>query len=223
MTAEAVREAFEAQGRFWFRGGVSEPTLSFLDATALLEGAVGARPDLTEELRDVLSRAGGPGGLLTVFGEQLAPVRIVAFNKTVETNWAVSWHQDRVIAVAERHDVPGYGSWTKKGGVWHCEPPQEVLDRMYFVRVHLDDCGPDDGAMRIAVGSHRLGPIPEADARRVAEELPQEDCGGARGDVLVLKMLTLHGSSASKTTRPRRVLRIDYAPSQLLPPPLAWL
>ena len=223
MTTEVVQEAFKAQGRFWFRGGVSEPILSILDKTARLEGAVGARPDLTEELRDILSKTGGPGGLLTVFGDELTPVRIVAFNKTAETNWAVSWHQDRVIAVAERHDVPGYGAWSRKSGVWHCEPPQEVLDRMLFVRVHLDDSGPDDGAMRIALGSHRLGPVPEADARRNAEALPQEDCGGARGDVLVLKMLTLHASSASKTTRPRRVLRIDYAPRLLLPPPLAWL
>ena len=128
MTTEVDQEAFKAQGRFWFRGGVSEPILSILDKTARLEGAVGARPDLTEELRDILSKTGGPGGLLTVFGDELTPVRIVAFNKTAETNWAVSWHQDRVIAVAERHDVPGYGAWSRKSGVWHCEPPQEVLD-----------------------------------------------------------------------------------------------
>lgn len=223
MRAEAIRQEFETIGRCWFRGSLDEPVLAMLDATARLDGKVGERLGFSARLRDCLSGNDAVGGLMKVFGDDLVPVRIVAFNKSVEMNWAVSWHQDRVIAVAARHEVSGFGKWSLKGGIWHCEPPSDILERMFFVRVHLDDNTPDDGTMRIALGSHRFGTVPEADAQRVAEGLPLEDCSAARGDVLVLKMLTLHASAPSVTTKPRRVLRIDYAPRGLLPPPLAWL
>lgn len=155
---------------------------------------------------------------MRVFGDGLVPARVVAFNKSDGNNWGVPWHQDRVIAVAERHNAPGFGNWSRKAGTWHCEPPEEILEQMYFVRVHLDDSDAADGAMRIALGSHRLGIVPAAAARSIAGGLPQEDCGAARGDVLVLKMLTLHASRPSTTANPRRVFRIDYAPAGLTSP-----
>lgn len=148
------------------------------------------------------------------------PVRVVAFNKTPTTNWGVPWHQDRVIAVANQQDVQGYNKWTKKSDVWHCEPPQQILDEMLFVRVHLDDTDQSNGAMDIAVGSHISGIIPASIAEETAHRYPIECCEAKRGDVLVLKMLTLHGSKPSKVGFSRRVLRIDFA-SFNLPAPLS--
>jgi len=42
----------------------------------------------------------------------------------------VPWHQDRIIAVARKTQVPGSHNWSHQAGVWHCEPPGEVLQRM---------------------------------------------------------------------------------------------
>ena len=159
---------------------------------------------------------------MKAFGSNLIPARIVAFNKTDQDNWGLPWHQDRVIAVAERHESPLFRNWSRKAGIWHCEPPASFLEQMFFVRIHLDDIGEEDGAMRIALGSHRVGVVPSAEAQQAAERLPQEPGVARRGDVLVLKMLTLHASSPSSTSNPRRVMRIDYAPSDILPEPFAW-
>lgn len=41
-------------------------------------------------------------------------VRILLFNKTQNQNWFVPWHQDRTIAVQQRHEMPGYLNWTRK-------------------------------------------------------------------------------------------------------------
>ena len=35
--------------------------------------------------------------------------RAILFDKTPDSNWKVPWHQDVAIAVAARHDEPGFG------------------------------------------------------------------------------------------------------------------
>jgi len=117
------------------------------------------------------------------------PVRIVAFDKTEQANWGVPWHQDRVIAVAERMDLPGFSNWSRKVGVWHCEPPTDLLRRMIFVRVHLDDTDEENGCMELALGTHRLGTVPANEAVARAEAAPREVCRARRGDLLVVKIL----------------------------------
>ena len=223
MKQSAIQREFERQGRYWFRGALSAHALSILDAATNLSGKPGERLALSADLKLALSGDSDLEKNMQVFGNDLIPARIVAFNKTAGNNWAVPWHQDRVIAVAHRHDVAGFSNWTHKGREWHCEPPRELLDQMYFLRVHLDDNAAADGTMRIALGSHTGGYVPAAEARAEAERHQQEDCVARRGDVLVLKMLTLHASSSSETTNPRRVFRVDYAPAAMLPKPLEWL
>ena len=149
------------------------------------------------------------------------PVRVVAFNKSEDANWGVPWHQDRVIAVSQRTEIAGYRNWTEKSGAWHCEPPRHVLDQMLFVRVHLDDTNASNGAMEISVGSHLDGIVPAAHAEATARKHPVEICEAERGDVLILKMLTLHSSKPAKVRSGRRVLRVDFASSPL-PKPLTW-
>ena len=149
------------------------------------------------------------------------PVRAVAFDKTAKTGWTLPWHQDRVIPVARRATVPGYNNWSKKHGIWHCEPPVSVLTKMMFVRIHLDDTNADNGGMEIAHGSHREGIVLSALAESKAKQFPHELCEARAGDILILPMLTLHRSIAAVAPSSRRVLRIDYATSALTPP-LAW-
>lgn len=151
----------------------------------------------------------------------MQPVRAVLFDKAPGANWALPWHQDRVIAVKDRADVAGFRNWTRKGGVWHCEPPESLLSRMLFVRFHLEPSTSKTGAMEIALCSHRRGLVPVERAAEVAESCPLEVSEAESGDELVLSMLTVHRSQAARTPTRRRVLRVDYA-SAVLPDPLAW-
>ena len=152
-------------------------------------------------------------------GAQLT--RVVWFSKDAQANWAVPWHQDRIIAVAERHDVPGFTNWSRKSGVWHCEPPRDLFARMRFVRVHLDDCDAANGAMEIALGSEAEGLVPETQAAEVAARYPAELCSARRGDIQILPMLVLHRSRPATSDAPRRALRLDYALTDLAAP-LSW-
>ena len=43
--------------------------------------------------------------------------RALFFDKTAQSNWAVPWHQDLSLAVAERVEVMGFGPWSCKEGI----------------------------------------------------------------------------------------------------------
>jgi len=217
-----LKDDFEKYGRVWLRDAVSEADLSLFDESMADEAKAGERLVRSAALDSALS---GESSLLDAIRKlepEAQPVRTVAFNKSESPNWGVPWHQDRVIAVAGQANVEGFRNWTKKSGVWHCEPPVSVLDQMLFVRVHLDDANPENGAMEIAVGSHSKGIIPSVDAEKEAATCQREICNAKRGDVLVLKMLTLHTSRPAQVRSGRRVLRIDFS-SCPLPLPLSWI
>jgi ectoine hydroxylase-related dioxygenase (phytanoyl-CoA dioxygenase family) len=149
------------------------------------------------------------------------PVRVIAFNKTESNNGTLPWHQDRVIALREHIETPGFTNWTNKSGIWHAEPPIELLERVIFARIHLDPAYTENGCLQLALGTHTRGKIAAADAEDTANAAPIEDCIAARGDLLFAKALILHRSSPSRTNAGRRAIRIDYC-AEPLPAPLEW-
>ncbi|WP_005619138.1 phytanoyl-CoA dioxygenase family protein [Tritonibacter mobilis] len=221
MKGQSLRDEFENCGRIWLRNAISKADLARFDCAAGGSEQAGQRLDASAALNDALSRESSLLRALRCLAPAAEPVRIVAFNKSEKANWGVPWHQDRIIAVAAKADVAGYMNWTHKSGVWHCEPPRAILENMLFVRIHLDDSDHSNGAMEIALGSHAAGVVRTADAAAVANTYPIETCTAKRGDVLVLKMLTLHASQPAKVQSGGRVLRVDFSSSHL-PPPLSW-
>lgn len=204
-------------GREWFRGALGEAELAALDASISTNDGPGVR--LT------LSALGIAADALAGIASRVAPtarvVRVIAFDKHSEVNWSLGWDQDRVIAVQERADVEGFSAWTRKAGVWHVEPPLEFLRSMFFLRVHLDDADTENGALEIALGSHREGRVRSEDAVALAERGDCEVCVALRGDVLAASALLLHRSGVSRVSSPRRAIRVDYA-TVPLPTPLEW-
>lgn len=127
------------------------------------------------------------------------------FEKPPGGNWFVGWHQDISISVAERRDVAGYSRWTSKHGMIGVVPPVQVLERTLTVRIHLDDAGQDNGAVRVIPGSHQVGIQPPPPAGTFGEL-----CSAPAGGVMLMRPLLMHASSRSVSTRPRRVLHIEF-------------
>ena len=163
MTAD-----FEYSGRLWCRNALGADNLARLDRLCDLAGRPGARVGPSAALDAALSEE-SLTQVISRFLPGAKPVRVVSFDKSSTNNWAVPWHQDRVIAVKERHPVAGFKNWSLKAGIWHCEPPVEVLNKMLFVRIHLDDCDAESGAMQIALNSHSYGAVTSAEAAGIAE------------------------------------------------------
>ncbi len=156
-----------------------------------------------------------------VLGAECFPVRGILFDKVAEANWKVPWHQDVTIAVRNRVEADGYGPWSIKAGVLHVQPPAAVLDEMLSVRLHLDPCGEENGALRVIPGSHRQGRIAEDLIPAIRESSPEHLCVVGTGDVLLMKPLLLHASSASRVPDHRRVVHLDFAAVHL-PTGMRW-
>jgi ectoine hydroxylase-related dioxygenase (phytanoyl-CoA dioxygenase family) len=155
-----------------------------------------------------------------ILGEQAFAARAILFDKVADANWSLFWHQDNVIAVKQRRAVDGFVGWAQKAGVWQVQPPVEVLGRMVAVRIHLDDCGADNGPLRVVPGSHAHGWLDEQLEewkRRVPEVVCEVDCGG----VVTMSPLTLHASAPARKVGRRRVIHIEYAVDEL-PGGLEW-
>lgn len=151
------------------------------------------------------------------------PVRAILFDKTRTRNWAVAWHQDLLIAVRDKADLPGYRNWTRKQGVWHVQPPREILERMVTLRIHLDDAAKENGALRLVPASHRLGCLKQEDIRRVVDGAQPVTCPTRAGDALAMKPLVVHSSRkcVQEGAGHRRVLQVEFSPDAL-PAPLRW-
>ena len=186
-----------------------------LDTTAARRGGVrhvmAQDPELARLVHDDPMRS-LVAGLLS---DRAVAIGCTVFDKSSRSNWLVPWHQDRAIAVNRRADVAGFGPWSIKGGVHHVEPPADVLDRILIVRVHLDRCDGENGALRVLPGSHRRGVV----SRRPAVD--PVDCPVGRGGALVMRPLLWHASPKADQPSHRRVVHVGFAGFEL-PDPLDW-
>lgn len=148
-------------------------------------------------------------------------VRTLVFDKTAAANWKVAWHQDLTICVQKRMDAAGFGSWSQKEGIPHVQPPVDILERMITLRLHLDHCDQSNGPLRVLPGSHLDGRLTPAAIEKWRNSTPQRLCVAARGNILAMRPLLLHASSAATEPRHRRVLHLEFAAEEL-PGGLQW-
>ena len=152
-------------------------------------------------IHDIASKAlGGPA----------FAINALYFDKTNRANWKVPCHQDVMMPVEERVDEPGFGGWTVKAGVPHVEPPADVLAGLVALRIHFDDCPAANGSLSVLPGSHCGGKLRDADLGALGRG-SFVDCEAKMGDVLVMRPLLVHRSSAALDPKHRRVLHVVYA------------
>lgn len=160
--------------------------------------------------------------LAPLLGSSFLAVRGLFFDKTESANWPVLWHQDLSLAVKEQCDQPGWQNWSVKRGVLHVQPPAAILAQMITVRLHLDDCGSDNGPLRVIAGSHTSGILSRDAIRARAQTGDEQPVLAKAGSALLMRPLILHASSPASRPRHRRVLHLEFAPAGLLPTGLNW-
>jgi ectoine hydroxylase-related dioxygenase (phytanoyl-CoA dioxygenase family) len=175
--------------------------------------------DRVPELRLLCRSSKLANQVATVIGNGARCVRALLFDKTPDANWKVAFHQDRCIAVQRRLDVPGFGPWSVKAGVPHVQPPVRILESMLTARIHLDDCGPDNGPLRVSPASHQLGFLDDASIERLRANA--QTVTAQAGGVLYMRPLLLHASSAARSPSHRRVIHLEFA-AMSLPGQLEW-
>lgn len=188
------------------------------------QGKTFAMRDVFAESPELLEIASSPP-LLTLArslaGQDARPTKATYFDKRPEANWSLPLHQDLTITVHAQAEVPGYSHWSMKAGVPHVQPPVRVLEGIVALRIHLDDCPADNGALEVVPGTHIQDRIPAADLRMMHLESRAVVCPAQAGDVLAMRPLLVHGSSKARVPKRRRVLHVEYATTEL-DAPLQW-
>ncbi len=153
--------------------------------------------------------------------EDAVAVQCAAFDKSPSSNWLVALHQDRSIPVRCKTEGAGLSGWSQKEGDLFVQPPAPVLEQITAVRVHLDPCPLESGALHVVPGSHRSGLLATNDAQRLRALAGIKALPVPRGGALVLKPLLLHASSKATEPLHRRVLHFVFGP-RALPMGLQW-
>ncbi len=157
----------------------------------------------------------------SVLGLDCFAVRGLFFDKSVDANWRVPWHQDLTVAVREKHEVEGFGPWSIKANVHHVQAPEILLTHMLAVRIHLDDCGPNNGPLRLIPNSHSIGILSPASIEKCVTDREPEVGVAEAGSILGFRPLLLHASSSASEPCHRRVIHLEFA-AFTLPGGLEW-
>lgn len=148
-----------------------------------------------------------------VFGEKYFVVKSIYFDKPEKSNWYVAYHQDLTISVDRKAELPDFGPWTTKQNQFAVQPPLDILENIYTIRIHLDDTDENNGALKVVPRSHAKGIYrPETiDWTIEAEEICKVDKGG----MMIMKPLILHGSNRTTNGKKRRVIHIEFSDTEL--------
>lgn len=154
-----------------------------------------------------------------IFGPDYFIVKSIYFDKPEQSNWYVAYHQDLTISVDQKKQLENFGPWTVKQNQFAVQPPIEILERIFTLRIHLDNTDVANGALSVIDGSHlkqifRPETIDHASERETV-------CPVAKGGLMIMKPLLLHRSARSTSGKRRRVIHIEFS-DQTLPGGLSW-
>ncbi len=154
-----------------------------------------------------------------IFGDNFFVVKSIYFDKPADSNWFVAYHQDLTISVDKKLNVEGFGSWTTKHNQYAVQPPLDILQDNFTIRIHLDDTNEENGALKVIPGSHLKGIYrPETIDWSVKTE---SICRVNKGGIMLMKPLLLHSSNRTTNNNKRRVIHIEFSRISL-PANLSW-
>lgn len=152
--------------------------------------------------------------IIKTIDKQVVLTKAIYFDKPIQKNWYVTWHQDVPINVRERIDTDGFSSWTKKNNINSVCPPEEVLHQTFTIRVHLDDTDAKNGALKVLAGSHKKR-LNDTEIQLITENSVPYVTEVASGGIHLMKPLLLHASSKATNQKRRRVLHLEFSSAKL--------
>ncbi len=154
-----------------------------------------------------------------LFGDDYFVVKSIYFDKPENSNWFVSYHQDLTISVDKKLELKNFGPWSTKQNQFAVQPPLEILQDNFTVRIHLDNTNVENGALKIIPKSHLKGIYrPETIDWNIETETI---CKVEKGGIMIMNPLLLHSSGRTRNNNKRRVLHIEFSKSSL-PENLNW-
>lgn len=149
-----------------------------------------------------------------LFGDDYFAVKSIYFDKPEQSNWFVAYHQDLTISVDKKLDIEDFGPWTVKQNQFAVQPPLDILESNFTIRIHLDDTDENNGALRVIPKSHLKGVYrPETIDWATETEVV---CKVKKGCIMIMKPLLLHASGRTTNNSKRRVIHVEFSNRSLV-------
>jgi ectoine hydroxylase-related dioxygenase (phytanoyl-CoA dioxygenase family) len=156
----------------------------------------------------------------SILGDDAFPFKATLFDKSPDTNWLITWHQDTALPLCEKQEIPGWGPWSTKEGITYAHAPATALEKIVALRLHLDDSTNENGPLRIVPSTHRRGVLNDEEVEAIVSNATPLACLVPKGGIIAVRPLTIHASSKSQSDISRRVIHIEYAMRNAVPTPL---
>ncbi|WP_427872259.1 phytanoyl-CoA dioxygenase family protein [Flavobacterium sp. MMS24-S5] len=163
-----------------------------------------------EKLQDIIE---------STFGEGFFITKSIYFDKPEKSNWFVAYHQDLTISVDQKIEAENFENWTVKQNQFAVQPPTEILENNFTIRIHIDKTTKENGALKVINNSHSKGilRIENLDFETEKETI----CEVEKGGIMIMKPLLFHASNKTTNNERRRVIHIEFSKQQL-PNGLEW-
>ncbi|MET3026387.1 phytanoyl-CoA dioxygenase family protein [Flavobacterium sp. UW10123] len=163
-----------------------------------------------ENLKEIIESNFGKGYFIT---------KSIYFDKPEKSNWFVPYHQDLTISVDQKIEIENFENWTVKQNQFAVQPPTEILENNFTIRIHIDKTTKDNGALKVINNSHSKGilRIENLDFEKEKETI----CEVEKGGIMIMKPLLFHASNKTTNNERRRVIHIEFSKQQL-PNGLEW-
>lgn len=153
------------------------------------------------------------------FGENYFITKSIYFDKPEKSNWFVGYHQDLTISVNKKVEIENYENWTTKQNQFAVQPPKEILEQNFTIRIHIDKTTKENGALKVLNKSHEKGIIKTEYVEM--EKETETICEVEKGGIMIMKPLLFHASNKTTNNERRRVIHIEFS-NQKLPNELEW-
>ena len=163
-----------------------------------------------EKLKEIISKN---------FGDDYFITKSIYFDKPEKSNWFVSYHQDLTISVNRKIELENFENWTNKQNQFAVQPPSEILENNFTIRIHLDKTTKENGALKVLNKSHKKG-IYRTENINIEDET-ETICEIDKGGIMIMKPLIFHASNKTTNNERRRVIHIECS-NQILPNELEW-
>ena len=155
----------------------------------------------------------------TTFGTDYFITKSIYFDKPEMSNWFVGYHQDLTISVNKKVELDNFENWTTKQNQFAVQPPKNILEKNFTIRIHLDKTTKENGALKVVNKSHSKGicRIENIEINAKTESF----CEVEKGGIMIMKPLLFHASNKTTNNERRRVIHIEFS-NQELPNELEW-
>lgn len=122
--------------------------------------------------------------------------------------------------LTDKKETANFKNWRVKDGRTVVQPNKKLLENIFTIRIHLDDCTKENGALRVIEKSHKKGIIEMKNWTKSKNDV-EKICEVQSGGIVIMKPLILHSSKRTENEQKRRVIHIEFT-DQELPTGLHW-